>query len=328
MNFYNREEAVRLINQWGAAGRPFIFIADYKAAQWFVRPVEDIDPDELLYNLDGFTNDTGQVSNPTAYRVEWTMDPVSFEAYAGAFRIVREHLLAGDSYLVNLTCATPLLNKLDLKQLFQQVSARYKVWMKDHFLFFSPEIFVKIAGGRIYSYPMKGTIDATLPDAYNQLQEDEKEICEHATIVDLIRNDLSMVATDVAVTRYRYIERLETNRGPLLQASSEISGRLPDGWKSRLGDILLRLLPAGSISGAPKKKTCEIIEKAESAPRGFYTGVSGYFDGNKLDSAVMIRFIEQKGEAFLFRSGGGITTRSLPEDEYNEMIKKVYVPLR
>lgn len=194
--------------------------------------------------------------------------------------------------------------------------------MKDHFLFFSPEIFVKIEGGKIYSYPMKGTRDATLPDACKQLQNDEKEICEHATIIDLIRNDLSMVATDVAVIRYRYIERLETNRGPLLQASSEISGRLPDGWKSRLGDLLLRLLPAGFISGAPKKKTCEIIEEAETSPRGFYTGISGYFDGNKLDSAVMIRFIEQKGEEFLFRSGGGITTRSLPEDEYNEMIKK------
>jgi len=212
--------------------------------------------------------------------------------------------------------------------LFQQVSARYKVWMKDHFLCFSPEIFVKMEEGKIYSYPMKGTIDATLPDACDQLMNDEKEICEHATIVDLIRNDLSMVATGVEVTRYRYIDRLETNRGPLLQASSEISGQLADTWKAELGSILLRLLPAGSISGAPKKKTCDIIERAEPSPRGFYTGVSGCFDGNKLDSAVMIRFIEQQGEQFLFRSGGGITTRSLPEDEYNEMIRKVYVPIR
>lgn len=58
MNFYNQEEAVRLINQWGAAGQPLIFIVDYKAAQWFVRAVEDIDPDEVLYNLDGFTNNS------------------------------------------------------------------------------------------------------------------------------------------------------------------------------------------------------------------------------------------------------------------------------
>lgn len=82
-----------------------------------------------------------------------------------------------------------------MKDVFVSSEARYKLWMKDRFVVFSPEIFVKIRDEHIYSYPMKGTIDATLPDARRRILEDPKETAEHATIVDLIRNDLSMVAT-------------------------------------------------------------------------------------------------------------------------------------
>ena len=174
---------------------------------------------------------------------------------------------------------------------------------------------------------MKGTIDASLPSAYNQLMNDPKETAEHATIVDLIRNDLSMVAEQVSVTRYRYADILQTNSGSILQTSSEICGILPDDYRTRLGDIIFKLLPAGSITGAPKLKTMDIIAHAENYKRGFYTGISGYFDGNNLDSAVMIRFIEQQGDKLYFKSGGGITCRSNPESEYNEMKQKIYVPI-
>ena len=85
--------------------------------------------------------------------------------------------------------------------------------MKDRFVVFSPEIFVKIRDEHIYSFPMKGTIDATLPDARRRILDDPKEMAEHATIVDLIRNDLSMVATEVMVARYRYIDELPTHKG-------------------------------------------------------------------------------------------------------------------
>ena len=79
-----------------------------------------------------------------------------------------------------------------------------------------------------------------------------KETAEHATIVDLIRNDLSMVAEQVRVVRYRYCDRLETNKGPIFQTSSEICGVLPNDYPSHIGDIIFRLLPAGSITGAPQ----------------------------------------------------------------------------
>jgi para-aminobenzoate synthetase component 1 len=93
-----------------------------------------------------------------------------------------------------------------------------------------------------------------------------------------------------------------------------------------LGDIIATLLPAGSISGAPKRKTVEIIHEAEQGPRGFYSGVCGIFDGSNLDSAVMIRFIGKENGKFVYRSGGGITINSIARKEYQELIDKVYVP--
>jgi para-aminobenzoate synthetase component 1 len=174
---------------------------------------------------------------------------------------------------------------------------------------------------------MKGTIDASLPDAETIVINDLKETAEHNTIVDLIRNDLSMVAEDVKVDRFRYIEKIVTNDKALLQVSSEISGKLPEGYHAEMGNIFRKLLPAGSISGAPKEKTIQIIHEAENYSRGFYTGVFGYYDGSKLDSGVMIRFIKNDNGRLIFCSGGGITVNSDPEIEFNELIDKVYVPI-
>ena len=86
------------------------------------------------------------------------------------------------------------------------------------------------------------------------------------------------------------------------------------------------MLPAGSISGAPKTKTVSIIKEAENYERGFYTGVFGVFDGANIDSAVAIRFIEQKNGEFWYKSGGGITHQSNVKEEYIELLKKIYVP--
>ena len=210
------------------------------------------------------------------------------------------------------------------------------------FVCFSPETFVRIKGGRIYSYPMKGTLDASLPNAEKLLMEDQKEAAEHATIVDLIRNDLSRVAEDVRVDKYRYVDVLHTNKGDILQTSSEISGRLPEDYPHHLGEILDAQLPAGSITGAPKDKTMQIIQEAEGYDRGFYTGIMGIYDQGELNSAVMIRFIEEE-EVFpsktenrmnyeairklYFKAGGGITSKSDCRKEYEEVIQKIYLPI-
>ena len=106
-----------------------------------------------------------------------------------------------------------------------------------------------------------------------------------------------------------------------------IEGDLSDNFNENLGSLLFSLLPAGSISGAPKKKTIEIIEDAEITDRGFFTGIFGVYDGKNLDSGVMIRYIEQTESGLIFKGGGGITAKSCPETEYQELLDKVYVPI-
>jgi para-aminobenzoate synthetase component 1 len=174
---------------------------------------------------------------------------------------------------------------------------------------------------------MKGTIDSAIPHALETILADSKEQAEHVMVVDLLRNDLAMVAKRVRLNRFRYVSKIKAGTRELLQVSSEISGQLELNWQDRVGSLLLTLLPAGSISGAPKKKTVEIIKTVESYPRGFFTGVFGYFDGYSLDSAVMIRFIEKQGHRTFYKSGGGLTIDSDCAKEYQEMLTKVYLPI-
>ncbi len=185
----------------------------------------------------------------------------------------------------------------------------------------------QILEGRIASFPMKGTMDASIPNAEELIMSDSKELAEHSTIVDLIRNDLSMVADNVTVKKFRYLEKLKTDRRTLWQVSSEITGDLPSDYAENIGDIIFKMLPAGSICGAPKKKTVEIIKASEKYDRGYYTGIFGWFDGRNLDSCVLIRFIENQDGQLVYKSGGGITFMSDAKSEYEEMVKKVYIPI-
>jgi para-aminobenzoate synthetase component 1 len=252
--------------------------------------------------------------------------PVEFSRYTEAFDRVTEAINRGDTFLLNLTFPTQLDTNLTLDHIFQSGHARYRLKFKDQFVVFSPETFVTIQGNTITTYPMKGTIDAFVDNAEDKLMNDIKEVSEHNTIVDLLRNDLNMISKKVRVEKFRYVERVKTHERELLQTSSKISGELAADWKERVGDILLKLLPAGSISGAPKKKTREIINAVEGYDRGWFTGVFGLFDGKILESAVMIRYIEQIDGNLVFKSGGGITYFSNCEQEYNELIEKVGLP--
>jgi len=194
-----------------------------------------------------------------------------------------------------------------------------------HFTVFSPEPFVRISDGIISTFPMKGTIPDG-PGATERLLGDEKEQAEHITVTDLLRNDLGRVCRSVSVPRYRYLERIASPAGALLQTSSEIRGSLHPHLTAAPGTVLAALLPAGSVTGAPKERTVEIIRAAECGPRGYYCGVFGVWDGAGLDSAVMIRFIEERAGSLYFRSGGGITVYSSAEEEYDELIAKIRIP--
>ena len=311
------------LNEWGQAQVPFLFLIDFEMeipVAWLINEV----PPEILFSIDGYTN-----SGTPDREIEVVLKkyPVSMAEYKSKFDSVKNHISVGDSYLTNLTIKTKIDLTPGLEELFLQASAKYKVCWKNNFLVFSPETFVRTEDGKIFSYPMKGTIDASIPNAKEIILNDQKELAEHVTIVDLIRNDLSRVASDVVVKRFRYIEKIRTNQKDLLQVSSEICGRLPHYYHSTIGSIIISLLPAGSVSGAPKNKTLQIIREAEKEKRGYYTGVVGYFDGKNLDSGVMIRFIEQNKDQFYYRSGGGITSQSKSESEYQEAIHKIYVPV-
>ena len=384
-----KQEIIDKINQLASQDEPFLFVINYQGDKAFIRLLSGINPEECLFDFEGRGNFSHarketwkeEISEEETWKEEisettWQIEPPLYEDYERSFNIVKSNIMAGNSYLTNLTCRVPVSCNLSLEEIFHRAKGKYKLLLrrkrtqaedKAHpkeenieenltpFVCFSPETFVRIKGGRIYSYPMKGTLDASLPNAEKQLMEDRKEAAEHATIVDLIRNDLSRVAENVRVDKYRYIDVLHTNKGDILQTSSEISGRLPEDYPHHLGEILDAQLPAGSITGAPKDKTMQIIQEAEGYDRGFYTGIMGIYDHGELNSAVMIRFIEEEtspvdfetdgeknfkakeGKAsegkepkanrkLYFKAGGGITSKSDCRKEYEEVIQKIYLP--
>ena len=308
------------MNELGAAKVPFFFMIDFLKENGEIIPLNEIS-DEIKFELNSLQNYSINRS------FQFDKFPIDFSDYQSKFKLVHDNLLLGNSYLTNLTYPTKINTNLSLDEIYHFSEAKYKLKYKENFVCFSPERFVKIENHHIFSNPMKGTIDASIPNAKQIILDDEKEAAEHATIVDLIRNDLSLVADNVEVTKYRYIDKLKTNDKTLLQVSSEIRGDLKVDFHENIGTIFDKLLPAGSICGAPKKKTIDIILEAENYDRKFYTGIFGVFDGENLDSAVMIRFIENDKNELFFKSGGGITAKSNAKAEYEELIQKVYVPI-
>lgn len=316
-----------LMNNAGANRTPFLFAIDY-AMERAIFMSDPLHSREVLWSIGTHSNTVRPDNHSDKYTDPYLtiLHTPSEDEYSLSFNIVMEGLMRGDSFLTNLTRST-IVQASPLEEIFHSASAPYRLLIPDEFVCFSPETFVKISpSGTITAYPMKGTIDAGLPNARQHLEADQKELAEHYTIVDLLRNDLGIVAEDVKVNRFRYFDRLSTRRGDIFQTSSEIEGTLPDGWESRLGEIIFSMLPAGSICGAPKESTLHIISQAEGEPRGWYTGVFGYFDGQSLDSAVMIRCLQHHPDGTLrFHSGGGITVNSDCMSEYNELIQKIYL---
>lgn len=307
------------LNRLGELKKPFLFVISYDLSKYDIIPLEFL-PDNIKYEIEPKQKNI----HPKPILEK---NPIGFETYKKRFKTIQEHIRAGNTYLINLTTPTNIKSNTDLKTLYEHANARFKLFYKDQFISFSPERFCKIEDNKIYTFPMKGTIDTKIPNAKDVILNDTKELAEHTMVVDLLRNDLSIVASKVRVDQFRYCEEIEAGEKRLLQVSSKISGELGIDWQKRLGDILVSLLPAGSITGAPKKKTVEILKEVEQYDRGYFTGVFGIFNGESLDSAVMIRFIEKdKDGKLLYKSGGGLTCDSDAQKEYEEMIQKVYLP--
>ena len=322
--YKHRHGAKEAMNYLGNRGIPFLFLIDYEMENIII--TTDVENSkEIKFNINGITNH--ETHTPLVKEYYFDAYPMSLDQYKVSYKIVENQIQIGNSFLLNLTHPTQVMTNLSFDEIYDMTSAKYKIHLRNNFVCYSPEIFVQIKDGRISSNPMKGTIDAGVDNASVKILEDEKEIAEHFTIVDLIRNDLSKVAQHVEVEKFRYIDHIQTNDKNLLQVSTKISGQLPEDYSRRIGDIMFDLLPAGSITGAPKKKTVDIIHDAEKLKRGYYTGICGYFDGKDLDSGVMIRLLEKRKEKLYYRSGCGITASSDMNTEYKEMIDKVYLPL-
>ena len=304
---------------------PFFFMVDFLLEKVEVFQENEIEEESLLIDFQNFKKmKTTEAENA---EIELKILSESAEIYRKGFDFVQENLRQGNSYLTNYTMKSEIAINLTLKEIFYHSKAKYKVWYNDEFVFFSPETFVEIIDDQIYTHPMKGTIEASIENAVEILKNDVKEKAEHFTVVDLLRNDLSMVADDVQVDEFQRIDFIKTQQKDLYAMSSKISGKLKPEFQNKIGTVMKTLLPAGSILGAPKPKTLEIIAEAENYDRGFYTGVCGWFDGENLDSCVMIRFIEKENGKLFFKSGGGITHLSKFADEYKEMKNKIYVPI-
>ncbi len=302
-----------------SSGVPCFFYTDFKGENLHCYDLNELKNHDIEFSFNEIKPSQNSPHKPLDF-------PLSKEQYFHKFKAVQEHIRAGNTYLLNLTQPTPIETSYSLNEIYTMAYAPYKLRIKNQFVCFSPEPFITIKNNTINTYPMKGTIDASLPNAIETILADSKELAEHTMIVDLLRNDLGIVATNIQVEEFRTISTINTGTKQLHQVSSHISGKLPLNWREEIGKLLKSLLPAGSISGTPKKRTVEIIEEVEEYGRDYFTGVFGYYDGENLYSAVAIRFIENINGILVYKSGGGITAESDYCKEYQEMIDKIYIP--
>lgn len=311
------------LNKFGSSREPFLFILSYDLSKFYIQKLS------LLPSSIKFQFDSKEIKN-TEQETILEKFPIDFNQYKNKFDLLQEEIKSGNTYLCNLTAKTKIKISVTLDEIYDLVQSKFKLRFQnknDNFVCFSPERFIKIKENKIFTYPMKGTIDASIPNAKEIILNDKKEMAEHTMVVDLLRNDLGIIANNVRVDKFRYIDIINAGDKKLLQVSSQISANLQNDWNERIGDILTSLLPAGSITGTPKKKTVEILGNLEDYNRDFYTGIFGVFDGEKLDSSVMIRFIDEdeNGNRF-YKSGGGITCDSDVLNEYQELLDKIYLP--
>ena len=306
------------LNSYGKQKEPFLFVISFDLKNYDIVKLKNI-KDDIHFCID-----SDKISH---HELQLEKEFIDFEIYKDQFEKVQENIKEGNTYLLNLTSPTKIKNNIPLKKIYDNSNGKFKLYYKDRFVCFSPERFCEIKDNKIYTYPMKGTIDASIKNAQKIILNDPKELAEHTMVVDLLRNDLSIVSKEVRVENFRYCDTIKAGSKELIQVSSKISGSLDKNWNESIGDILTALLPAGSITGTPKKKTTQLINEIEDYNRGFFTGIFGVYDGNSLDSAVMIRFIEKdKNGTLTYKSGGGITCDSNLKSEYDEMCDKVYIP--
>ncbi|MCL1879153.1 MAG: anthranilate synthase component I family protein [Actinomycetia bacterium] len=255
----------------------------------------------------------------------------SEQRFKAMVEAVKEHIVEGDIFqaVISNRFTAPfqgsLMNTYRLLRIINP--SPYMVYMRTDDLEIacaSPETLVALRDGEISSFPLAGTCrrgatdeeDAALIEA---LLSDEKELAEHDMLVDLARNDLGRVSRfgSVAVSEYRRVKSLSH----VSHISSKVRGRLRED-KDAL-DVIAACLPAGTLSGAPKKRACEIIDAQEGVKRGVYGGALGYIDfAGNMDMCIGIRMVVLKDQHVYVQSGAGIVADSVAEKECREVQNK------
>jgi para-aminobenzoate synthetase / 4-amino-4-deoxychorismate lyase len=256
---------------------------------------------------------------------------MTLSQYCSSVLKIKEYIAAGDTYQVNFTNEVSLDVDTGPSAIFESLlhhqPVSYAALMHvagHHILSLSPELFFRIENGRIMTRPMKGTMQRGLDLAEDlqaalRLQSDEKNRSEHVMIVDLLRNDLGRICTmgSVQVEDLFSVERYKT----LLQMTSTVSGMLR--LEISYYDIFRSIFPSGSVTGAPKIRTMQIIHELERKPRGVYTGAIGFFSpGGNSAFNVAIRTLVLRNDKARMGVGGGIVADSDPKDEYQECLLK------
>ncbi len=193
----------------------------------------------------------------------------------------------------------------------------------------SPETLVKLENGVLHTFPLAGTRPRGRTEAEDraleaELLSDEKELAEHNMLVDLGRNDLGRVSRfgSVEVEKLHSVERFSH----VMHIGSTVRGKIREDCDAL--DAIEAVLPAGTLSGAPKIRACQLISELEANKRGIYGGAIGYIDftGN-MDTCIAIRIVYKKNGMVFVRSGAGIVADSVPEKEYEECLNKARASL-
>lgn len=353
----NRDSFTDKFDSLFKSEEPFFFLINYKLSAFHIIPFSELHnfsntlqfklPHEFMVNSPWlaplgdlhFNSTKKNTKTASAPPLFFTKYPLHLDDYRTQFEKVQSEIRAGNTYLLNLTTSTLVETNLSLEEIYTQAHHallnNYLLYFAESdlsFVSFSPETFITIKDQTISAYPMKGTYTH-----YHEATEaihDPKELYEQTTVVDRVRNDLSLVSDRVRVTGFLTPQEVTTHSNTIYQTISTITGSLGERFYASPGAGLLSLLPAASITGAPKIKTVEIINRVETHERGYYTGIWGVAGKGELYSAVIIRYLEEQNgkstqpRSKYYKSGGGITFMSEVEKEYAELITKIYLPFK
>ena len=264
------------------------------------------------------------------YHAEVGKNPQEKERFKDGVAVLKDEIVAGNLLQAVLSRRVEAVTELPALEAYR----RLRTANPAPYLFFldygesqlfgaSPEVHVKVRGGEVQIRPIAGTRRRGATDAEDRALEaellaDEKELAEHRMLVDLARNDIGRVCSEVHLTDLLTIERYSR----VMHIVSEARGTLRQGADGI--HALRATFPAGTVSGAPKIRAIETLDAIEPHRRGFYAGVVGYIEpGGNLDTCIAIRCAMKTGNTMVLQAGAGVVYDSTPEREYEETQEKL-----